>query len=73
MLDKLFCLYGSPASHRGVSGVLRNNLPPVVRDTLHPVLSIQRAVPKILNGNKSNIHTNYMEIVHDRVKVQRMG
>lgn len=35
MLDKLFRLYGSAALHRGVSGVLRSNLQPVERDTLH--------------------------------------
>lgn len=73
MLDKLFCLYSSSALHRGVSGVLRSNLPPVVRDTLHPVPSIQKAGPKILNGNRSNIRTNYMEIVPVWVEVQGVG
>lgn len=45
MLDKLFCLYSSSALHRGVSGVLRSNLPPVVRDTLHPVPFAQKGGP----------------------------
>lgn len=42
-LDKLFCLNSSSALYRGVTGVLRSNLPPVVKDTLHPVPSIQKA------------------------------
>lgn len=45
MLDKLFCLYGSSALRKDVGGVLRSNLPPVVRDTLHPVRSTQRVGP----------------------------
>lgn len=73
MLDKLFCLYSSSALHRGVSGVLRSNLLPVVRDILHPVPSIQKAGAKILNGKRSSIRTNYMEIVSIWVKVPRMG
>lgn len=73
MLDKLFCLYGSSALHRGVSGLLRSNLPPVARDTVRPVPSIQKAGPKILNGNRSAIRANYMEIVLVCVPVLKMG
>lgn len=66
MLDKLFCLYSSSALHRGVSGVLRSNLPPVVRDTLHPVPSIQKAGAKNTKWQKEQhlhqLHGNVLRL-----------
>lgn len=73
MLDKLFCLYGSSVLHRGVSGVLRSNLPPVERDTLHSCSFHPESGAKNTKWHRNNICTNYVEIVPYWVKVPRMG
>lgn len=46
-------------------------MPPVLRDTLHPVPSTETAAPyqkNKLNGGTSNTSTNYTEIVTAWVK-----